>query len=204
MKVAIIDYKMGNIESVKKTLAFLNIQTIITSDKNEILKCDIILLPGVGSFKAGMESLISLDLVDFLTDQVMVKRKPCIGICLGMHLMATWGYEPVQTPGLGWVEGKVLKIDNKLRLPHMGWNNVNVVNSKYIDADMESKDFYFIHSYHFVPSDEKTVASVVNYGANLVATLETNNIFATQFHPEKSQKAGLKLLSNYFKKYAEN
>ncbi|MBK7312100.1 MAG: imidazole glycerol phosphate synthase subunit HisH [Sphingobacteriaceae bacterium] len=196
--VAIIDYGMGNVASVQKALNFLKIESAITSDPELIEKSDVIILPGVGSFLQGMKNLKSKGLDVLLTDQVLNKKKKFLGICLGMQLLAEAGTEPNDNPGLGWIKGKVKKIENiPFRIPHMGWNNINVKIDKYY-SQINEKDFYFIHSYHFVPSNSEVIAATTNYGIEIVASIQQDNIFATQFHPEKSQEAGLTLLRNFF------
>lgn len=197
--VAIIDYGLGNLASVQKALNYLGVKNSITNDQKTIRESDFILLPGVGSFAHGMSNLREKNLFELLNEEVIVKKKNFIGICLGMQLVAETGTEPELNPGLGWVKGMVKKIETEtLRIPHMGWNNIAVSNDKYMNG-LNGKDFYFIHSYHFVPEDKNVIAATVDYGQPLVAAIQTENIFATQFHPEKSQQAGLELLRNYFK-----
>jgi glutamine amidotransferase len=196
--VAIIDYGMGNVASVQKALNFLKIENTLTHDHDQIAQCDHIVLPGVGSFLQGMKNLQSKGLDTFLTDQVITKKKKFLGVCLGMQLLAQTGSEPHENPGLGWVKGHVKRIENiPFRVPHMGWNNIDVKNATFFN-EVADKDFYFIHSYHFVPSDKSVVAATTNYGIELVTSIQQANIFATQFHPEKSQEAGLTLLRNFF------
>jgi glutamine amidotransferase len=196
--VAIIDYGMGNVASVKKALNFLKIESIITADQEQINNSEFIILPGVGSFLQGMKNLQNNGLDVFLTDQVMNRKKRFLGICLGMQLLAETGTEPHDNPGLGWVKGRVKKIENiPFRVPHMGWNNITVKNDGYYE-NVANKDFYFIHSYHFVPETDEVIAATTNYGLEIVASIQQDNIFATQFHPEKSQEAGLTLLKNFF------
>jgi glutamine amidotransferase len=196
--VAIIDYGLGNLASVQKALSFLKIDNKITANHDEIKNSDFILLPGVGSFAHGMQNLKEKGLDVLLTDEVIGKKKKFLGICLGMQLIAETGTEPFVSPGLGWIKGTVNKIETtNLRIPHMGWNSIEAVNQSYL-TEFNQKDFYFIHSYHFVPDNQGMVAAYVNYETNLVAAIQHDNIFATQFHPEKSQTAGLALLKNYF------
>lgn len=196
--VAIIDYGLGNLASVQKVLNLLKIDNIITDNHDDIRKSDCILLPGVGSFAHGMQNLKDKKLDTLLSDEVLGKKKKFIGICLGMQLIATIGTEPYEYKGLGWIEGRVIKIEaNGLRIPHMGWNNISVVKGDIL-SELNQKDFYFIHSYHFVPDNKDVVSAYVDYGSNLVAVIEHENILATQFHPEKSQDAGILLLKNYF------
>jgi glutamine amidotransferase len=196
--VAIIDYGMGNVASVQKALNFLNIKSIITNEHSVIKDSTIILLPGVGSFAQGMENLNERNLVDLLTEEVKIKRKPFLGICLGMQLIMEDGNEPYECKGLGWVEGEVKKFELlDLNIPHMGWNNIQILNNKYYN-NLENSDFYFIHSFHVKTKNDQDIAATVNYGFDVVASIQKDNIFATQFHPEKSQGAGLSLLKNFF------
>jgi glutamine amidotransferase len=196
--IAIVDYGMGNVASVQKALNYLQLKSVITDDHQLISDSDFIILPGVGSFKQGMNNLKEKKLDRLLTDLVINKERKFLGICLGMQLIAEFGNEPERCDGLGWIKGEVKKIESDtLRIPHMGWNDIEIKNHNYYN-DINSKDFYFIHSYHFVPSDESVIDSYVVYGSKLVASVQLKNIFATQFHPEKSQQSGLKLLKNYF------
>jgi len=196
--VAIVDYGMGNVASVKKALNFLKVDNKITNDFDEINESDSILLPGVGSFSQGMQNLKSSGLDALLSDLVLDKKKHFLGICLGMQLVAQKGYEPDATEGLGWISGEVIPIDFKeVRVPHMGWNNVQILNYTYF-KEISNLDYYFIHSYHFVPEDKSIIAATVNYGEDIVAAIQKDNIFVAQFHPEKSQNAGIQLLKNYF------
>jgi len=196
--VVIIDYGMGNVASVQKALNALNITNCITADAAEIENSTHIVLPGVGSFFQGMKNLKDRGLDKILTEQVMIKKKKFLGICLGMQLIADTGFEPYENKGLGWVKGRVVKFeDSKISIPHMGWNNIDVHNDTFY-KDITSSDFYFIHSYHFVADHKEVVAATVNYGLDYVASIQQDNIFATQFHPEKSQVAGLTILKSFF------
>lgn len=196
--VAIIDYGMGNLASVQKALSFLNIDSTITNDEMLIKEASHIILPGVGSFEQGMINLKKLNLIEVLNREVIINKKPFFGICLGMQLIMENGNEPKSCEGLGWIKGSVELINNKkLPVPHLGWNRVYNNESKYSE-DKLIDNFYFIHSYHVVPK-ENVIETYVDYEFPMVASILTDNIFATQFHPEKSQKAGLQLLKNYFK-----
>jgi imidazole glycerol-phosphate synthase subunit HisH len=201
MSVVIIDYGMGNLASIKKAIDFLGIPNSISSQKDVISQAKAIILPGVGSFSKGMENLKNSKLDILLTEEVIRNKKPFLGICLGMQLISTFGTEPIETEGLGWIEGNVKKIiDSEKRIPHLGWNNIHSTNNFF--NDFNEKDFYFIHSYHFEVENEIEIAAMVNYGGNYVAAIQKDNIFATQFHPEKSQEYGLKFLSKFFKENA--
>lgn len=203
MKTAIIDYGMGNVASVQKALDCLKIKNIITCNHREINDADAIILPGVGAFKQGMDNLDLYNLVPILNEQVLVKQKPFMGFCLGMQLLATTGTEFVTSQGLGWIPGTVKKIiEPEKRIPHLGWNDISVTKKKGFLSQFDKKDFYFIHSYHFDIENKENIAATVNYGKDYVAAIQWKNIFATQFHPEKSQDAGLTLLSDIYKYFA--
>ncbi|WP_281322682.1 imidazole glycerol phosphate synthase subunit HisH [Flavobacterium aestivum] len=196
--VAIIDYGMGNVASVQKALNFLKIDNIITDNHDLIKESSVVLLPGVGSFAQGMKNLNDRGLVELLTNEVIIKKKKFIGICLGMQLIMEKGMEPFECQGLGWIKGNVIKFElENLNVPHMGWNNIDILNDTYY-KQCQTKDFYFIHSYHVVPDDKENIAATVNYGFDVVASIQKENIFATQFHPEKSQNAGLSILKTFF------
>jgi imidazole glycerol-phosphate synthase subunit HisH len=203
MEVAIIDCGMGNLASVKKALDFLSIPNIITHEKKIIESYDFIILPGVGSFKQGIENLSNLGIDKVLENEVLKKRKPLLGICLGMQLLAEIGHEPIECKGLGFIEGQVEKmvIPNR-RVPHLGWNNVSFLSEEFIEFD--KKDFYFIHSYHFNVTKKSKILATVNYQEDFVAAIKHENIIATQFHPEKSQDIGIGLLRNILDLYAKD
>jgi glutamine amidotransferase len=202
LKVAIIDYGMGNVASVDKAVSYLGYESIITNNPNEINSSNYIILPGVGAFAQGMDNLTKLGLVDLLTNEVIVNKKPFLGICLGMQLIATKGHELKLTNGLGWVEGEVIKINEPDKsIPHLGWNEITVTNDSFI-KDFNQKDFYFIHSYHFSVTNREDIAATVNYGNSYVAAIQKENIFASQFHPEKSQSSGLSLIKSFLNFYA--
>lgn len=204
MKIAIVKYGMGNVSSVQKALKKMGYESTLTDVPNDFEEADLILLPGVGSFKKGMENLHNSGLIDVLTKEVVIKKKPFIGICLGMQLVAQYGTEPERVKGLGWIEGEVIKMESKtgLRIPHLGWNSVAIKNKEEFYSEFNQKDFYFIHSYHFSPKNEAEVTMKVNYETEMVAALQKGSIYAMQFHPEKSQEAGLKLLQKIINQYA--
>lgn len=202
MKTAIIDYGMGNVASVQKALNHLKIENIITRKQEEIEKADAIILPGVGAFKQGMDNLNHYNLLPILNEQVLVKEKPFMGICLGMQLLATKGTEVAACDGIGWIDGIIKKIEEPhKRIPHLGWNNITITKEGFLSS-FEHKDFYFIHSFHFDVDDKTNIAATVNYGNDYVAAIQCKNIFATQFHPEKSQNAGLNLMTAFYYQYA--
>lgn len=202
MSAVIVDYGMGNVASVQKALHFLNIASVISKDEADLHQANYIILPGVGSFKQGMENLRNSGLTDLLHQEVILNKKPFLGICLGMQLLAKTGTEPEICAGLGWIDGEVIKMqESDKRIPHLGWNNIETKGEGFWN-ESDSKDFYFIHSYHFSPADKEHIAATVNYGSDYVAAVQRDNIFATQFHPEKSQQAGLALLKRFFEHHA--
>ena len=205
MNVAIVDYKSGNISSVInsfKEVAQDKVKIEVTSDINKIKSSDKVVLPGQGSFKSCTDALKGINgLVETLNEFVIYDKKPLLGICVGLQMFADTGYEEIETKGLGWISGKVTKIDNKngkYKLPHIGWNEINILKDSRIFKDIKDKShMYFVHSYEFVPSDKNTVSATTNYSSNHVCAVEKDNIFGTQFHPEKSDKIGLKIIDNF-------
>ena len=205
MDVTIVDYKSGNISSVINSfneVAKGKVNIEVTSDLNKIKSSDKIVLPGQGSFKSCIDGLSSINgLIDTLSEFALNNKKPLLGICVGLQMFADVGYEEVETKGLGWISGKVSKIDNqngKYKLPHIGWNQINIVKDSKIFKDIESNShMYFVHSYEFIPNDNSVTAATTDYASNIVCAVEKENIFGTQFHPEKSDKLGLKIISNF-------
>ena len=205
MNVTIVDYKSGNISSVInsfKEVALDKVKIEVTSDVSKIKSSDKVVLPGQGSFKSCMDALKSINgLVDSLNDFVVINKKPLLGICVGLQMFADVGYEETETRGLGWISGKVTKIDNqngKYKLPHIGWNEINIIKDSKIFKDIKDKShMYFVHSYEFAPSDKNFIAATTDYTSKHVCAVEKENIFGTQFHPEKSDKAGLKIIDNF-------
>ena len=194
MNVTIVDYQSGNISSV--------INTFKQVAKNKIKLSDKLILPGQGSFKSCVDSLKSIKgLVDTLKDFVFKNKKPLLGICVGLQMFGDVGYEESETKGLGWIPGKVTKIDNKngkFKLPHIGWNEIEIVKESKIFKDIKNKShMYFVHSYEFVPQDKSVVSATTDYASKIVCSVEKDNLFGTQFHPEKSDKAGLKVIENF-------
>jgi glutamine amidotransferase len=167
-----------------------------------VKKSDKIVLPGQGSFKAcknGIDNIKGLQ--EELNESVLIKKKPIYGICAGMQLFATIGHEEKKTTGLNWIAGEVIKLDSgslKLKIPHMGWNELKVENVSSVFQDVINEDHaYFIHSYEFVPENKKVISITTNYGKDVIAAVSLGNIFGSQFHPEKSQKTGIKILTNF-------
>ena len=205
MNVTIVDYNSGNISSVInsfKEVAQDKVNIKVTSDLNQIKSSDKVVLPGQGSFKSCVDALNKIKgLTDTLNEFVMTNKKPLIGICVGLQMFADIGYEETETKGLGWISGKVSKIDNqngKFKLPHIGWNQINIVKESKIFRNIENNShMYFVHSYEFIPNDKNVISATTDYSSNIVCSVEKENIFGTQFHPEKSDKIGLKIISNF-------
>ena len=205
MNVTIVDYNSGNISSVKnsfKEVAKNKVNIEVTADLNKIKSSDKVVLPGQGSFKSCVDALNNISgLVDTLNDFATNKKKPLLGICVGLQMFADVGYEEIETKGLGWISGVVSKIDNqdgKFKLPHIGWNQINIVKDSQIFKGIDNKShMYFVHSYEFVPQDKSVISATTDYSSNIVCSVEKENIFGTQFHPEKSDKTGLKIIDNF-------
>ena len=205
MKVTIVDYSSGNISSVINSFKEVaqNKATIeVTSDLEKIKSSDKIVLPGQGSFKSCVDALNKISgLNDTLNEFVMVKKKPLLGICVGLQMFADVGYEETETKGLGWISGKVSKIDNqngKYKLPHIGWNQINILKDSKIFKEVENNShMYFVHSYEFIPKDNRVISATTDYSTKVVCSVEKENLFGTQFHPEKSDKTGLKIINNF-------
>ena len=208
-KVVIIDYNMGNVRSVSKAFEMLTDNVLVTNKKGDIEEADYLVLPGVGAFSEGMKNLEDLGLINILEKQVLQKRIPILGICLGMQLMAKTSEEFGEHNGLGWIEASVKKFefgkDQSLKVPHVGWNNITIKKDSPIFKNVKQDiDFYFVHSFFMECENREDVIATCNYGQDFVAAIQSENIFATQFHPEKSQRAGLKILENFleYKSYA--
>ena len=210
MNIAIIDYESGNISSVinsfKAVCANQNIEIKIdvTSDLKIISNSDKVILPGQGSFKNCVESLRKIKgLEDTLNEFAIINKKPLFGICVGMQMFADIGYEEFETKGLGWISGNVKKINNRnneYKLPHIGWNELSFTfESKLFKNIKEKSHVYFVHSYKFIPNNKKVISSKTNYSEEIVASIEKDNLFGTQFHPEKSDIIGLKIIENFIK-----
>jgi glutamine amidotransferase len=207
MNVTIVDYKSGNISSVInsfKEVAKDKVNIKVTSDLSTIKDSDKVVLPGQGSFKSCIDGLNNIDgLINTLNEFAIENKKPLLGICVGLQMFADIGYEEIETKGLGWISGKVSKIDNKngkFKLPHIGWNEINIKKDSKIFKDIDNKShMYFVHSYEFVPEDKAVISATTDYSTNVVCAAEKENIFGTQFHPEKSDKVGLKLIDNFLK-----
>ena len=205
MNVTIVDYNSGNISSVINSfmeVARDKVNIEVTSDLNKIKSSDKVVLPGQGSFKSCVDALNNINgLVETLNEFAINSKKPLLGICVGLQMFADIGYEETETKGLSWISGKVSKIDNqngKYKLPHIGWNEINIIKDSKIFKDIENNShMYFVHSYEFIPEDKSTISATINYSSNIVCSVEKENIFGTQFHPEKSDQIGLKVINNF-------
>ncbi len=205
MNVTIVDYKSGNISSVInsfKEVAQNKVRIEVTSDLNKIKSSDKVVLPGQGSFKSCIDALNTINgLVETLDNFAINNKKPLLGICVGLQMFADVGYEETETKGLSWISGKVSKINTqngKYKLPHIGWNEVNIVKDSKIFKNVENNShMYFVHSYEFIPNDKSVISATTDYSSNHVCAVEEENIFGTQFHPEKSDKTGLKIIDNF-------
>jgi glutamine amidotransferase len=205
MNVTIVDYNSGNISSVInsfKEVAKDKVNIEVTSDIKKIKSSDKVVLPGQGSFKSCVEALKSINgLVDTLNEFVINNKKPILGICVGLQMFADIGYEEIETKGLRWISGKVSKINNqnnKYKLPHIGWNQIIITKESKILKNIENNShMYFVHSYEFIPEDKNVISATTEYSTNIVCSVEKENIFGTQFHPEKSDKLGLQIINNF-------
>jgi glutamine amidotransferase len=197
--IAIIDYQMGNLRSVQKAFAKVGHEAIITSDAGELSKASKVVLPGVGAFGDAMAELQRRSLVEPIR-QAVASGKPFLGICLGLQLLFETGYEGSQHQGLGILPGEVVRFDlpSEFKVPHMGWNELKIVQPAPIYAGIDAgTHVYFVHSYYVKPRDSSVVATTTDYGIEFCSSVWQGNLYATQFHPEKSQAAGLKMLRNF-------
>jgi glutamine amidotransferase len=205
MNITIVDYNSGNISSVINSfqeVARDKVNIEVTSDLNKIKTSDKVVLPGQGSFKSCVEALKNINgLVDSLNEFVINDKKPLLGICVGLQMFADIGYEEIETRGLGWIPGKVSKIDNqngKYKLPHIGWNQIDILKNNKIFKNIENNShMYFVHSYEFIPEDKNVILATTNYSSKIVCAVEKENIIGTQFHPEKSDKLGLQIIKSF-------
>ena len=200
-RVAIVDYGMGNLHSVKRKLDRIGVHGVLTSDPGDVLAADKLLLPGVGHFGKAMEHLGALGLVEALNEAALVRKTPILGICLGMQLLARHSQEG-DVEGLGWIDADVVRfaVEDTLRfkVPHMGWNSVRVARpSPLLDGVTEKTEFYFVHAYHMVCRDGGDVLCDTDYGYPFTSVVQRENVYGVQFHPEKSHDAGERLLRNF-------
>ena len=200
MELTIIDYGLGNLESIANMLKKLGYKSLISNKKEDILKASKLILPGVGSFDTGMNNLKERGLVEVLQQKVIEDKTPILGICLGMQLLANSSEEGIER-GLGWINGKSLKlVHDSLKVPHMGWNSINIEKeSSLFEPSEKFRKYYFVHSYHVICKDKKDVLATSDYGSNFTAMVEKNNVYGAQFHPEKSHKYGMEILNQFAK-----
>ena len=205
MKLTIVDYNSDNISSVINSfreVAQNKVNIEVTSDLKKIKLSDKVVLPGQGSFKSCVDALNKINgLRDTLSDFAINNKKPLLGICVGLQMFADIGYEETETKGLGWISGKVAKIDNqdgKYKLPHIGWNQINIIKENKIFKNIKNNShMYFVHSYEFIPVDKNVISATTDYSTKVICSVEKENLFGTQFHPEKSDKIGLKIIDNF-------
>ena len=199
--ILIIDYGLGNIKNIEKVIKSFGITPIISNSISDISNADSYILPGVGAFSDAMNKIKALDIEEELRINVLNKKKPILGICLGMQLIGLSSEENGNCKGLGFMNFKVKKFkdDKKLRLPHIGWNEIAIVNkkSRILNGIPSNSNFYFVHSYHACVENDFHIASSSRYGEIFTSAIEWENVFATQFHPEKSQAYGLKIIKNF-------
>lgn len=199
--IAILDYDAGNLKSVEKALSFLGEKSVITRDRREVAAADKVILPGVGSFGAAMEQLKKYE-IDKMLEEARAEKKPILGICLGLQLLFDGSSESQGVEGLHFLSGDILRIPDKegLKIPHIGWNSLELRNHGRLFQGIKGSPYvYFVHSYYLKARDEEIVKAVTQYSANIHASVEKENIFACQFHPEKSSGVGLRILANFAK-----
>ncbi|MBZ7948749.1 imidazole glycerol phosphate synthase subunit HisH [Campylobacter sp. RM9929] len=196
--IGVIDYGAGNLNSVLKALEKIGIENFLICKKEDFSKAKKLILPGVGSFKDAMTYLKKIDFIEPLKEEVLQIKKPILGICLGMQLFLEKGYEGGICNGLGFLEGEVVEFERtNLKIPHMGWNDLEILKQEPLYKDISLlNDFYFVHSF-YVKCDEKFISAKAHYGHKFTASIQKDNIFGVQFHPEKSQILGLRLLENF-------
>ena len=198
--ITIVDYGMGNLRSVAKVVSRLGAEIRVSSDPVDLRWAERLILPGVGAFPDAMRSLRELRLLDALNEEVLTRKKPILGICLGMQLMARSSTELGETEGLGWFDARMVPFDRSkgIRVPHIGWNRVQVTRPvPLLDGFDDGSFCYFVHSYHMLCNDPAAVVATTAYGGDFVSVIARDNIFGTQFHPEKSQAAGSIVLINF-------
>jgi len=197
MKIGIINNSLGNVGSVQSALEFYGHEINLIETPDEITNSSVLLLAGVGNFKTAVLKLKKLNLWNKINEEVIERKKPILGICLGMQLFADFSYEGGKTEGFGWISGEVKKIENdQVRVPHIGWNYVNPCN-KTLFRGIRYGYFYYMHSYHFIPNNQDVIMAYTPYrNTNIVAAVKNDNIIGVQFHPEKSQGDGLRIFKN--------
>ena len=201
MRVCILDYGSGNVQSVYNMLSTIESNVVISNNPDDIVSATHIILPGVGAFRAAMKKIKNTIPMGVLKKEVFEKKKPFLGICVGLQVLADKGYEFGEYNGLGWIEGTVEKLEvGSLPLPHIGWNSIRIVNpSPLLDHFDNNQDFYFVHSFAFKEKHAAHIVATTEYEQEFNSIISKGNIYGVQFHPEKSQKAGKVLLENFLK-----
>lgn len=201
MKIVIIDYGLGNLASIKNIIKKVGGASIVSSNYNEILSADKLILPGVGNFSAGMENIVQNGLLPILNQKVIEQKTPILGICLGMQLMANHSEEG-DCKGLGWIDSEIVKFKSEemgnLKVPHMAWNEIQVKKTHPLFPDLKAEErFYFVHSYHAIANKKEDVLATVHYGYDFVCAYSKDNICGMQFHPEKSHRFGMEVFTRF-------
>jgi len=198
MYIAVVNYNMGNIKSVENAFKKIGAEIKTTCNAEVVRNASAVVLPGVGAFRDAIGNLKSLNLVDIILETVL-KGKPFLGICIGLQILFEYGMEGGRSKGLGVLKGRVEKIPQGVKIPHMGWNRVKILkkNSRIFEGIRDDESFYFVHSYHVICPDKAMIGSTTDYGIEIVSSVESQNLFAVQFHPEKSSTSGLKMLKNF-------
>jgi glutamine amidotransferase len=204
--IVVIDYGAGNLRSVVNALEAIDQRVCVTNNPNDLQQASAIILPGVGAFGDSMQMMRQYNLIEELCDQVLVNKKPFLGICLGLQFMGTRSDEYGDHEGFGWLNAGIKRLTPNspaFRVPHIGWNNIDIVGASPLLETLEARSvFYFVHSYHLVPDDAAATSAVTStcwHGQQVVASVQKDNMFAVQFHPEKSQQNGLTVLRNFVK-----
>jgi glutamine amidotransferase len=199
--VAIVEYGMSNLDSVARAIEYCGATPLVTNQPRDLAKATHIVLPGVGAFSVGMANLRACGFEEALNEHVIHKGIPFLGICLGMQFLANKGHEEMETPGLGWIEGEVLRLKSSTseeKIPHIGWNGIDFAKPSPLLLQIESgKDFYFVHSFHFSCDNPDHILATTSYCGKFVSAVNKDNIFGVQFHPEKSQKVGFQMIRNF-------
>ena len=198
-EIVIVDYNTGNVDSLLKAVKISNKSAVISNNKDDILNSKKIILPGQGSFDYGMSQLNNLEIKKIILEKILNGHTPILGICLGMQLLGNYGYENnLKTEGLGLISGEIKKIPTKIKLPHIGWNEVKFKKKDRVFKKIKNnKDFYFVHSYYFDCKNKDEILGTTYYDFNFPSIIRRNNIYGFQFHPEKSLNNGLNLLNNF-------
>lgn len=200
--IVIVDYGMGNLGSIKNMLKKIGRESIISNKPADINRAEKLILPGVGAFGSGMKNLETMGLIDLLSERVLKQETPVLGICLGMQLLAGKS-EEAPVPGLGWIDAEIKRFkfnstQSKLKIPHMGWNTIEIKKESDLIKDLYTENrFYFVHSYHMVSTKKEIILAETHYGYNFISCVVDRNIMGVQFHPEKSHRFGMTLLSNF-------